>query len=281
MSRKWMLATVASVLAVALTASASVAAPTLYVGDTKEYAVAFKAEEAQLFVIELAGQTDCYYTEPHEDVGPGGFSAFAAPTLMRSGPQGFYAEDRFAARVSAELLNDGVSGDFSYDESEESYHCDTGFTPKPFQASRYQPVGGETAPVSGERPVYYGSESSTEVFLRAGEKEAFGIRGTFVPSCRVGRGKTIPDRHALFSEPVNAKLSAEGSFEQEDVEQGTTRSRTRYREAISLTGSVDQGSLVSGTYLRVRTVKPRRKATRRCVTGPLPFRAVRYLPAPG
>ncbi len=63
MTRKWMLGIVAAALAVALSPAASVAAPTLYVGDQKEYAVAFKAEEAQLYVIELAGMTDCYYTE--------------------------------------------------------------------------------------------------------------------------------------------------------------------------------------------------------------------------
>jgi len=75
-------------LVVALSASVSAAASTLYVGDTKEYAVAFKAEGEQLYVIELAGQTECYYGEPHEDIGPGFFDAIAGPTLLRSDSRG-------------------------------------------------------------------------------------------------------------------------------------------------------------------------------------------------
>jgi hypothetical protein len=282
MNGKWMLAVAWAVLAFALTASAKAASPTLYVGDTREYASAFKAEGENLYVIELAGPTECYYTEPHVDIGPGFFNVFAAPTLLRSDSEGLHAYDYGAGttRVRAELAGDAVTGDFLYSESELSYHCDTGFVPKPFQASRYEPAASGGAPVSGERPVYYGSEAATEVFLRAGEKEAFGIRGTFVPRCRVGKGKTIRARHALFDAPVFAKLSADRSFEKEDVEEGTTRSGVPYREKVSLAGSVDQGAAV-GTYLRVRVIKPRRKPARRCVTGPLPFRAVRYLPAAG
>ena len=269
-----MLVPLALALVATMTApSASAASPTLYVGDTKDYAVAFKAEEAQLYVIELAGTTHCYYTEPYEDLGEGFFSAFAAPTLMRGGSEDVGAEEigRGNASISAKLTGDSLTGDYRYLESELSYHCDTGFTSKSFEASRYQPAGGEAAPRSGERPVYYGSEASAEVFLRAGEKEAFGIRGTFVPSCRVGNGKRILAHHALFSEPANATLSDARSFERTDVEAGTTRSGARYRETIRLNGSVDQAA-ATGTYLRVRTVKPRRKAARRCVTGPLPFR---------
>jgi hypothetical protein len=173
-----------------------------------------------------------------------------------------------------------VIGEFSYSASELSYHCDTGFEPKPFRASRYEPVGSGATPVSGERPVYYGSEASTEVFLRANQEAAYGIRGAFVPWCRVGREKKIRSRHALFSAPADADLSADGRFEKKAEEGGVTHSGVRWWEKISLTGSVDQGT-TAGTYLRVRTVKPRRKPARRCVTGPLPFRAVRYLPASG
>lgn len=273
----------ATVLVAALLGAATARAETsIYVGDTKEYAIAFKAEATQLYVLELAGETDCYYTEPYEDLGSGGFSAFPAPKLMRSSSEGLHADDLGvgSAWVRAQLGGDVVSGDFRYSESELSYHCDTGFAPKPFQASRYEPTGSGGVPASGERPVYYGSEASTEVFLRADGEEAFGIRGTFVPACRVGGGKKILRRHALFSEPVNSKLSEVGSFKKREVDWGQTRSGAHYREWISLSGSVGPEA-VTGTYLRVRTVKPRRKAKRRCVTGPLPFRAVRYLPAPG
>lgn len=275
MNRKWMLVMVAG-LVVALAASVSAAASTLYVGDTSDYAVTFKAEDEQLYVIELAGRIQCYYTEPHKDLGSNFFDVIAAPTLLRSDSRGL----GFGVHLQAEVAGDAVIGEFSYSESELSYHCDTGFEPKPFQAPRYEPAGGGAAPVSGERPVYYGSEASTEVFLRVNEKAAYGIRGTFVPHCRVGREKKIRARHALFSAPADAKLGAVGSFEVEDVEAGPTRSGVPYREKILLSGSVDQG-VAAGTYLRVRVVKPRRKPARRCVSGPLLFRAVRYLPAAG
>jgi hypothetical protein len=276
------LASILVAVAVLLGAASAQAEISIYVGDTKEYAVAFKAEGVQLYVLELAGTTDCYYTEPHEDIGPGGFSVFAAPKLMREGSGGFFAEAIGAgyARVRAELSGDAVTGDFSFSESEESFHCDTGFTPDPFQASRYQPIGsaGAAALASGEKGIYYGSEGPIEIFLRASERDAGGIRGSFVPRCRVGRGKTIPARHALFRAPAFAKLSEDGSFEQGFVNHGRTRSGARYRESVSLAGRVEQDA-VTGTYLRVRTTKPRRKAARRCSTGPLPFRAVRYLSA--
>jgi hypothetical protein len=270
---------VASVLA--LTAAVSAAASTLYVGDTKEYAIAFKAEGTQLYLMEFAGTTLCYYTEPYEEIGENGFNVFAAPQLMRPRDGSLYAETIGGsfAKVKAELGDDGVSGDYSYDESEESFHCDTGSTPKPFQAVRYEPAGAEPVARSGERPVYYGNEEPIEMFMRASAKEAYGIRGTFVPRCRVHRSKRIPARHALFPFPADAKVGEDGSFEKRAVETGRMRSGARYRETISLTGSVAPDA-VSGTYLRVRTIAPRGKA-RRCVTGPLSFRAVRYLPAPG
>ncbi len=268
-------------IAMLLTVGSAQAESTLYVGDTKEYAIAFKSEEARLYVIELAGTTNCYFSEPHEDLGPGGFSVFPAPKLMRGRSEGLFAEEIGGgyARVHAQLEGDAVSGDYSYDESEESFHCNTGFTPKPFQASRYVPVGSGGAPMSGERPVYYGSDASTEVFLRVIDNQAGGIRGTFVPRCRVARSRKVPARRALFGDPsAFTKLGADGSFETKDVEEGWARSGAHYKEKISLTGSVTEDG-VTGAYLRIRRTKPRGKPVRRCVTGPLPFRAVRYLPA--
>jgi hypothetical protein len=268
-------------VAMFLSAGLAQAETTLYVGDTKDYAIAFKAEEAQLYVVELAGTTNCYFSEPHEDLGPGGFSAFAAPTLMSSDSEGLHAYDsaRGSARVRAELDGDAVRGDFAYSESELSYHCDTGFEPAPFQASRYEPAGSGATPVSGERPVYYGSEASTEVFLRVINQRAGGIRGTFVPRCRVGRAEKIWARHALFDGPsAFTRLGEGGSFEIKAVEEGWTRSGAHYKEKISLTGSATNDA-VAGAYLRIRRTKTKGKPVHRCVNGPFPFRATRYLPA--
>jgi len=277
--------TVASMLiaiAMLLAVGSAQAETTLYVGDTKEYAIAFKAEDSQLYIVELAAKTQCFFTEPREDVGPGGFSAFAAPTLMRSGPDGLTAGiPDGIGQVRAEQASDEITGDFNYHEIvDEGFHCDAG-PDKTFQAVRYLPFGSGGAPASGERPVYYGNDESTETFLRVIGGEVGGIRGTFIPQCRVGRGKRIPASHTLFDGPSDfTKLAEGGSFEEVVFEGGRMHRKTRYRERISFTGSVAEDA-VTGTYLRVRTVKPPRKAKRRCVTGPLPFRAVRYLPAAG
>lgn len=275
-------------LMVALTAAVSASAATLYAGDAKEYSVAFKAEGAELYAMQFAGTTDCYYTEPHEDIGQSGFSVFAAPKLMREGPRGFTAEESFStsmwggarAQIRAELGDDVVTGDFSYDESEESFHCDTGFSPDPFEASRYEPIGSPeaAAPADGETRVYYGSEERVEIFLRATGKVAGGIRGTFVPQCPVGRGKATLSRPALFSRPAFAKRGEKGRFRRGVVHEGKTRSGRRFKEAISIAGRVEEDA-ITGSYRRVRTVKRGRKPAERCVTGPIPFRAVRYLPA--
>jgi hypothetical protein len=277
------LASMLIAIGMVLAAGSAQAETTLYVGDTKEYAIAFKSEEARLYVVELAGTTNCYYTEPYEALGTNGFSAFAAPTLMSSEGEGLraYGSGGGSSRVRGKLEGDVVRGDFEYSESELSYHCDTGFAPKPFEAPRYEPVGNGGVPVSGERPVYYGSGASTEVFLRVINGQAGGIRGTFVSSCRVARSTKVPTRRTLFDGPSDfTKLGEGGSFETKDVEEGWTRSGAHYKEKISLTGSVTEDA-VTGAYLRIRRTKPKEKPVRRCVTGPLPFRAVRYLPTPG
>lgn len=269
-------------IAMLLAAGSAQAETTLYVGDTKEYAIAFKAEDSQLYVVELATKTQCFFTEPREDLGPGGFSAFAAPTLMLSGSDGLTAGiPDGIGQVRAEQAGDEIAGDFNYHQIvDEGFHCDAG-PDRTFQAARYLPFGGGGAPASGERPVYYGSDESTETFMRVIGGKVGGIRGTFVPQCRVGRGRKIPASRTLFDGPSDfTELNEGGSFEEVVFEGGRMHGKTRYRERISFTGSVAEDA-VTGTYLRVRTVKPRRKAKRRCVTGPLPFRAARYLPAAG
>ena len=264
---------------------ASAASPTIYVDDAKEYSVAFKAEGARFYVMQLAGTTHCYYTEPHEDVAPGAFTAFPAPKLMRSRRNGFVAGETFGsdlglahAGIRAELSGDTVTGNFSFEESLESFHCDTGFFGVPFEASRYARIGSAmaTAPARREVRAYYGGKGPIEIFLRTTRKEAGGIRGTFVSRCPVG--KKNPDRPPLFRRPAFAELDKEDRFRRRSVREGRTRSGARYKETISLAGRVERDA-VTGTYLRVRTTRPGLRSEQRCVTGPIPFRAVRYLPA--
>jgi hypothetical protein len=276
--------------ALALLAPGAVAAPALYVGDTADYATAFKVEEGRLYVIEFAGTTHCFFTEPFKDLGTAGFNSFAAPVLMRaSGSEGLVASDdgaffagRGEARVEAELGLDGVSGTYSFNESELSYHCSIGSpfgAEASFEAKPYEPIGtpGAVAPSALERPAYYGSEGGVEIFLRAGPGGPYGIRGTFAPACRVERSKAIPSRHALFELPVSTERGADGTFRRRVKTSGLTHAGVPYTEASMIAGQITEAAL-TGTYRRVRTVKPRRRAPQTCVTGPLPLSAARYLP---
>jgi hypothetical protein len=282
MKRKLILV-VAVALVAALVGTGSAVAMTLYAGDTEKYSVAFKAEGTKRYAMQFAGRTHCYYTEPPSDIGGGGFSAFPAPKLMRDGRRGFVAHEFVGdgysleeSTIQADFSSEGVTGRFSYYYSEGTFHCDTGSYEKPFEARRYQPMGSAdaAAPTRGEKRVYYGKKGNDEIFLRMSGAEIGGIRGTFVPRCPLGKGREIPDQHALFPRPASAKVD-NGSFRRRVVRGGRTRSGTGYKETIALTGRV-QRDAVTGTYIRVRTTKP---GEERCVTGPVPFRAVRYLPA--
>ncbi|HEX6781491.1 MAG TPA: hypothetical protein VF125_05605 [Solirubrobacterales bacterium] len=277
-------------LAVALVAMApgagDASAAALYAGSTEKYSVAFKAEGPQRYVMQFAGRTNCYYTEPEENVGGGGFSAFPAPELMHEGPHGFaaheYGGDSYSlsiAEIRAEFNRDGVSGKYAYEESEESFHCDTGSVQRPFEASRYRPIGSVLAgsPERGEKRVYYGKRGPIEIFLRKTGREVGGIRGTFVPRCPLGKGRSIPARHALFRRPAFAKLEEGARFLRRVAHEGRTRAGGRFKETIAITGRVRRDAVL-GTYLRVRTSRPDGD---RCVTGPIPLRAVRYLPERG
>jgi len=272
-----------TVLATALLGAAPARAETtLYVGDTDEYAIAFKAEEAQLYVLELAADTECFFTEPREGVGPGGFSSFAEPFLMQSGSEGLTTGiPRGLGQLGAEWVGDAISGSYYLHQIvEEGFHCET-LPDRTFEAARYLPFGSGGAPASGERPVYYGKDESTETFMRVIGDKVGGIRGTFVPRCRIGRGRKIQVSHRLFPEPSDfTELGEGGSFEAVAFARGGIHGNARFKERISVNGTVAEDA-VSGTYLRVRTVRPPHGAKHRCVTGPLPFRAVRYLPAGG
>jgi hypothetical protein len=272
-----------TLLATTLSGVASAGAETtLYVGDTDDYAITFKAEGDQLYVVELAADTECFFTEPREGVGPGGFSAYAQPYLMDREGEGFsQGIPGGLGGLSAEPAGDGFAGRYYLHQIvEEGFHCETA-PDSTFQAVRYLPFGGGGAPAGGERPVYYGKDESTETFMRVIGDEVGGIRGTFVPQCRIGRARKIAPSHALFAGPSDfTKLGEGGSFEEVAFAGGRIHGKTRFKEKISVSGTVAEDA-VTGAYLRVRTVKPPHKAKRRCVTGPLPFRAVRYLPPSG
>jgi hypothetical protein len=58
------------------------------------------------------------------------------------------------------------------------------------------------------------------------------------------------------------------------------RSAASYTETIEISGRETKEGLV-GTYVRVHTTRPWDGRPQRCVTGPLPIEARRYLPASG
>jgi len=248
---RWLLAVA---LVAMLPGAGSASAAALYAGSTEKYSVAFKAEGAKRYVMQFAGRTHCYYTEPEESVGGGGFSAFPAPKLMHEGPHGGFAAHEYGGD-SYSLSIAEIRGDFSGDA-----------------VSGSAPAG---SPKRGEKRVYYGKRGPIEIFLRKTGAEVGGIRGTFVPRCPLGKGRSVPAQHALFRRPAFAKLERGSRFLRRVAHQGRTRSGGRFEETIAIAGRV-RGDAVVGTYRRVRTSEPDGE---RCVTGPLPFRAVRYLPA--
>ena len=273
-------------LAVAGVAPGAVSsAATLYVGDAPQYAVAFKVEGGLPYVLEVAGTAHCYLTEPYKGAGGSDFSVFSIPRPMRAVPDGFAAGDsgerfgRYRARIQAAFGEEVATGTFTYEESEESFHCETARSGVPFQADRYGPIGsaGLAAPAAGETSVYYGRSGSIEAFLRPGGQTVGGIRGSFVPQCRIGRRAPSATPRPLFGTPVFAAQDADGRFRHRVEYSGKLRTGPAYREVATLIGQVEGGA-VTGTYSRFRATKPPNGEPRRCVTGPLPFRAVRYLP---
>jgi hypothetical protein len=259
--------------------------PVIYVGDGKGYEIAFKSEGGLVYALELDGTAHCYFSEPHEDVGSSGFNSFPMPKMMREGPDGLIAGEssstpfgRATSSVKANIGDDAVTGTLAFDESEESYHCDTGFSGVPFEATRHEPLGstGVGAPAAGGLPAYYGHEAPIEIFVRANRTVA-AIRGAFRPNCQIGRTRSVPDRHALFGSPVFIGWSKDGGFRQHVLHRGKTRAGEEYKESISINGRLTQDA-VTGTYLRIRTSTAGRGQAQRCTTGPLPFRAIRYLP---
>jgi hypothetical protein len=260
-------------------------AATLYVGDEPEYAVAFKVEAGLPYVLEVAGTAHCYLTEPYKGVGGSDFSVFSIPRPMRATPDGFAAADsgerfgRYSAQIKAAFSEEAATGTLTYDESEESFHCETARSGVPFEARRFGPIGsaGLVAPAADERSVYYGSSGSIEAFLRPSGEMVGGIRGSFVPECRIGRQAPSATPRPLFGTPVFAAEDQDGRFRHRVEYPGRTRSGGRFRETATLSGRV-KNAAITGTYLRERISKSGEGPPHRCTTGPLSFSAVRYLP---
>jgi hypothetical protein len=214
---------------------------------------------------------------------------FQGPTLMREGPRGLEAPIRPnggpSSFVDARLDGGGLSGTFALDVTEESAQCQTvDFYPaRPavrFAAVPYEPATSGTTqpPPSAERPIYYGSEDGTEVLLET-IKDSVEIRGAARSKCLVKGAKPAGRRVSLFDDVVGAKREEGGGFHRTIQGEGRTGSKV-WSESTSISGVVGDDE-IAGVYQRSTVIRPAKGAPRRCTTGALPFRAVRYLPAAG
>jgi hypothetical protein len=274
--------------------TASAATPQLYVASGDGYSVAFKVEGAKTYVLGLDAMVYCSETEPQNLSKPGLRAFFPNPKPMREGPMGGLtaSEGRGDGFGSTEAVVDAVPeggklvGHFEYVFSELSSHCQTGgyFGTRPevtFEAVPYVPVDGSIpAPPFAETPVavYYASEGPLEAFFTV-FRSVFGLRGTVASGCHGSTRKHPPRRGPLASEVLITHFAAGGAFDRKLRSLGPG-GLTAIHEAVTLTGTVGDAS-ISGTYFNRIGFRPGKGPKRVCHTGPLPFRAVRYLPAAG
>jgi hypothetical protein len=268
-------------LALLLPARAAAEAPQIYVGSGQGYSVAFKVEAGRTSVLAL--DAPIYCTELRERF-PATMSMFQGPTLMRAGRHGLEAPLRPnggpSSYVGAAFDGVALSGTFVLDLTEESIHCQTvGFTAaRPevhFKALRYEPVGsGATLPPrKDEIPIYYGSEGGTEVLLETTSGSVV-FRGAAPAKCPVAGRRPAAAQLPLFGDVTEAE-SGEGSFHRTFKRRGKS-----WKESRSVSGVVGDEE-IAGFYTRSTVTWLAKDSPRRCTTGALPFRAVRYLPAAG
>jgi hypothetical protein len=279
---------VLAALALALPASAAAEAPQLYIGSGPDYTVAFKAEGTAVSVLALNAPIYCTFTHPRERF-PGTMYMFQGPTLMREGRRGFEAPLRPAAGppsyIDARFQDGRLAGTFALDQNERSADCQTAdYLPAnpavKFEAVSYEPVssGAAKPPAKGEIPIYYGSESGLEVFLET-IREDIDFRGAAPAACPVSGKQPAGQRVPLFGDIEAAERHPDGGFHRLVRRSGQIAGRA-WSEATTVTGAVEGGT-ISGTYLRTTTTKTPKGPPLQCKVGPLPFRAVRYLPAKG
>lgn len=265
---------------------AGAASPQIFVGSNPDYTIAFKGEAGRLSVLALDAPIYCTFTEPTERF-PGTISMFQGPTLMRPGRDGLEAPIRPNGGpnsfVDARLDGGSLTGSFTFDVNEESTHCQTvGFTAaRPavkFTAVPYEPVtSGLTEPSSrSERRIYYGDEGGTEVLLED-FKESIEIRGAVPSRCPVEGKKPKAGRMDMFDDVVGAVNEGPAGFHRTVRREGKIGKKV-WSESTSFSGHAAEDE-IAGSYERSTVTRDADGAPRRCTTGPLPFRAVRYLPS--
>lgn len=262
------------------------APPQIYVGSDADYTVVFKVEGGAVSALGLDAPLYCSETEPSHHFGPGTISVFRRPMLMREGPGGLEAllggGGGPSSKIEATFDGTKLTGKFAFDYSQESFHCQTAgfyFTrPEvPFEAVRYEPVGsGATLPPSkDEIPVYYGSEGGTEVLLEPNAKSVV-FRGAGPSKCPVGGKRPTKGQAPLFGDVIDTVREGDG-FHRTLQRHGKSHAKG-WSESRSVSGVVAEDE-IAGFYRHSTITRPADGSPRRCTTGALPFRVIRYLPA--
>jgi hypothetical protein len=285
--------TVMSLVALlACVGAASAAAAKVYVGDGAKgsYSIALKTEAGGAYVLGLSARASCEYSEGEPVPPTFGLSAFPAPRKMRLKSRGFSASELSSigpgfteAHVLADFAAGEATGAYRLDFREESVSCEMGYGGSfPFDARRYLPIGSPRAasPAQGEVRVFYAHGGPTQFFARATSKLVTGVRGAIVSECPVGRRPSLDRPLPLFSRPAQAKVYGGRFHHQIRVSGLMLSSGQPYTETVSISGRETEEAVV-GTYVRVHTTTLTDGRPRRCVTGPLAFRATRYLPTTG
>jgi hypothetical protein len=280
-----------AVVVMAVAASGSAAptesTPQIYIGSAPNYTIAFKAEgPSRVSVLALDAPIFCTFLHPTERF-PGKMWAFQGPTAMRMVGGQLKATIRPgggpSSDVTAKLGGGKLSGTFALDQDEGSADCHTGgYKPADpvikFEAVPYAPAeSGVTKPAAkGEVPLYYGDEGGLEVLLET-EGGEVNFRGAAPATCPIAGKRPTGGRAPLLSDVEEAPIGNGGAFSRTFRSHGKVGSK-QWSEAITISGSAEPGK-IAGSYLRTTTIRSAAGPAKQCKVGPLPFSAVRYLPA--
>jgi hypothetical protein len=294
MKRKWMLGVGLALVAALAGAASAYGRASIYVASGPGYSAAFKVRAGRVYVLALDARAYCRGTGSHShEHSKGSFQAFPSPTRMRHTKKGLRGSDKFDAGLWSERAvvrashhRGAIVGTLAATYNDEETECRTGSyegDPKlPFKAVRYLPANAVSAGGGssgrGRGQVFFTNAGSVEVYLRRVRGKVIGIRGAVTQACPIPASVSRPPRVSLFGSAENAPLGGDGTFKRRLHFHGASRHRVRYDERMWMTGTFEAGSVV-GRYHRVKTRKRGDRVLRRCETGPLSYRAVRYVPA--
>jgi hypothetical protein len=297
---------VIAALALLLPARAAAAeGPPLYVGSGPGWSIAFKVEGAKVSIIGLDATVYCEKFIPQRKMAPAVWKFFPTPALMRGEDDGLTGSEgsgtpksEWRMQVDATVAGEEIRGSFEYLQTGEPGWCQTVDYPAsgnpaevPFEAVRYELAHGAPPSASVDRAVYYGSRGPLETFFTVSGSH-LALRGTVGSGCLLRTAKRGPGRRPLdpnllsaFKAPIpilsgilKPSLSSDGTSFREKLRTPPAWAYDGFGEAIRVAGSVSDEAITGTYYRRFHTYFPK-PGKRVCQTGPLPFRAQRYLPA--